>query len=178
MADGSTPVVRIRRSDDIKGCAAVLREVYATDGYPVEGVTDAEAWLFPDGLLEAWVAVDSGQILGHAAICEPRGEDAAEMLIEQTGISEREIAVVARLFVAPAARGRSLGQALAAAAMEYATVHDLRVVFDVMTKDHAAIRLYERLGCIRLGTAVHKFGEGQEVEAYCYVAPGAMPSTR
>ncbi|PBC64152.1 hypothetical protein BKI49_10730 [Streptomyces sp. Tue6028] len=45
------------------------------------------------------------------------------------------------------------------------------VVLDVMTKDKAAIRLYERWGMQRLGTARHALGEGQEIDAVCYVSP-------
>jgi len=173
MAD-SEALVRVRTQEDIPGCAKVLREVYEVDGYPVEGVEDAEGWLFPDGLIEAWVAGPSDGILGHALASEPRGEAAVEMFVERTGLDESKVAVLARLFVAPAARGRSLGQELAGAAMRYTQSHGRRAVFDVMAKDRAAIRLYERVGCVRLGTTMHTFGDGQQVPAYCYAAPGAL----
>ncbi|GAA4209981.1 GNAT family N-acetyltransferase [Actinocatenispora rupis] len=167
--------IRVRTPDDIPACVRGLKEVYESDGYPVEGVSDAEGWLFPDGLLEAWVAEEGGEVLGHAAACEPRGEAAVTMLIDQTGMTEDQIAVIARLFVVPRGRGKSFGQRLAFAAFEYAQRLGRRIVFDVMTKDQAAIRLYERLGCVRLGTTTHVFGDGQEVPAYCYVAPETQP---
>lgn len=176
MTDHTTPGPEVRRrtAADIASCVEALKKVYEADGYPVEGVVDAEAWLFPDGLLQAWVVGDPDDILGHVAISEPRGEAAVEMLLERTSLTTDQIAVIARLFVVPAARRRSLGQYLAAAAMQYAQRRDLRVVFDVMTKDEAAIRLYERSGCVRLGETTHRFGDGQEVPAYCYAAPGVL----
>jgi ribosomal protein S18 acetylase RimI-like enzyme len=164
-------VVRVRTEADIDGCARALREVHRVDGYPVEGVVDAVGWLWPPGLLQAWVAGEPDEILGHVAICEPRCEAAVSMLMERTSLTESEIAVVARLFVVPGARRRSLGQRLAAAAFSYAEDHGRRVVFDVMAKDQDAIRLYERLGCTRLGTTSHHFGAGERVLAYCYAAP-------
>ena len=40
-----------------------------------------------------------------------------------------------------------------------------------MTKDAAAIRLYERLGWQRIGTTEHDDGHGHAIDAYCYVSP-------
>lgn len=44
-------------------------------------------------------------------------------------------------------------------------------VLDVMTKDAAAIRLYERLGWRRLGSTQHDDGKGRLVPAACSVGP-------
>jgi ribosomal protein S18 acetylase RimI-like enzyme len=46
-------------------------------------------------------------------------------------------------------------------------------VLDVMTKDTAAIRLYERLGWQKIGEASHHFGDGQRTAALCFVSPEA-----
>ena len=40
-----------------------------------------------------------------------------------------------------------------------------------MTKDGAAIRLYERLGWRRIGTTQHDDGHGNAIDAYCYASP-------
>ncbi|MEV0842228.1 GNAT family N-acetyltransferase [Actinocatenispora sera] len=168
--NGST-LVRVRTAGDIPACVQALKDVYAVDGYPVEGVSQAEKWLFPDGLLEAWVAEVDGDVVGHAAVSEPRDEAAVQMLVEQAGTPLDQIAVAARLFVAPKGRGNALGRDLAVAVFGYGQQHGRRIVFDVMTKDQTAIRLYERMGCIRLGTTFHQFGDNQQVPAYCYVAP-------
>ncbi|MGH3749531.1 MAG: GNAT family N-acetyltransferase, partial [Micromonosporaceae bacterium] len=166
MTNQETPI-RIRTGADIPGCVEALRDVYRTDGYPVEGVAQAEKWLHPDNLLQAWVAGPPDNIVGHTAICRPEGEAAASMLIEQSDLSEDQIAVIARLFVISTAREQGTGTALAAAAWSYAKEHDRHIVFDVMAKDRAAISLYERLGCIRLGETMHTFGDNEQTLAYC-----------
>jgi len=57
------------------------------------------------------------------------------------------------------------------AAMDYAKQNSLRLVLDVMTKDTAAIRLYERLDWQPIGEVSHHFGAGQQIPAVCYVWP-------
>jgi hypothetical protein len=47
----------------------------------------------------------------------------------------------------------------------------LRLVLDVMTKDTAAIRLYERLSWQHFGEVAHHFGAGEQFPAVCYVWP-------
>lgn len=93
------------------------------------------------------------------------------MWLEQSGDTADQLAVCARLFIAPEARGQRLGEQLMRTAFDYSRAHGLRVVLDVMTKDKAAIRLYERMGMHRIGTARHAYGEGQEIDAVCYVFP-------
>ncbi|PSL06749.1 hypothetical protein CLV30_102135 [Haloactinopolyspora alba] len=45
------------------------------------------------------------------------------------------------------------------------------LVLDVMTKDAAAIHLYEGLGWHRIGTVDHTFGDREHTPAICYLAP-------
>ncbi|GAB3443608.1 hypothetical protein GCM10027570_11780 [Streptomonospora sediminis] len=47
-----------------------------------------------------------------------------------------------------------------------------QVVLEVLEKDRAAIRLYERMGRIRIGTFTHAFGEVQRAPALVYALPG------
>ncbi|MBL7260751.1 GNAT family N-acetyltransferase [Paractinoplanes lichenicola] len=175
LSDSQNAVqVRPRTDADVPECAALLREVYELDGYPVEGVDDATGWMYPAGLIAAFVAVEPGKILGHAAVCEPgEGDAAVSLLIERTGAATSEIAVLARLFVGPAARGKGAGRKLADAALSYATDKRLRAVFDVMEKDHTAISMYEKMGCVFLGSTSHHLADGSVFPARCYAAPGA-----
>ncbi len=159
--------IRRREESDLPGCAAVLEEVYVQDGYPVEGVDDALGWLTPDGLVDAWVAEADGKVVGHLCVTAERGEDAARLWQARDG---RPVGIMARLFVHPDARGHSLGEGLTVAAMKDAHERGTRLVLDVMEKDRAAIRLYERLGWDRLGEISHVVGD-RRVPAFAYVSP-------
>ncbi|WP_217243292.1 GNAT family N-acetyltransferase [Streptomyces sp. AC555_RSS877] len=166
-------VVRPFEDADLAGAAAALTEVHATDGYPVEGVQRPEAWLRSADVMAAWVGELDGAIVGHVAVMRPHGEDAVSMWVRQSGEREDRIAVLARLFVVKAARKHALGESLTQAAMSYGREHGLRLVLDVMTKDTAAMRLYERLGWQEIGRTSHRYGDGQSIDAVCYAAPDA-----
>lgn len=165
-------VVRPRLESDVSEAAAGLVAVHTADGYPVEGVDRPEAWLTPPGILEAWVAEIAGTVVGHVAVSRSNGEEAVSLWLDQSGCRDEEVAVLARLFVTPQARGRAVGERLVHAAVEYSRGNGLRLVLDVMTKDTAAIRLYTRLGWTNLGTATHSYGEDRRTtEALCFVSP-------
>ena len=166
-------VVRPFESADLSGAATALIKVHETDGYPVEGVEDPEAWVSSDDVLAAWVAEMDGAVVGHVAVMRPHGEAAVSMWIEQSGDDEAHVAVLGRLFVVQAARQHATGRRLTEAAMSYGRQHDLRLVLDVMAKDAPAMRLYERLGWRKIGETTHHFGDGESIPAVCYVAPGA-----
>ncbi|MFD6991356.1 GNAT family N-acetyltransferase [Streptomyces sp. NPDC059943] len=166
------PVVRLIENEDIPGAAAALVEVHATDGYPVEGVSDPEEWIRPSGVIQAWVA-ETDRVVGHVAISRAQGEDAVTLWQAESGEDEARIGVLARLFVVREARKNAVGEKLMRAAMGYAQEHRLRLVLDVMTKDSAAIRLYERLGWKLIGEASHGYGNGQQIPAVCYVWPAS-----
>lgn len=172
--DAARPYVRMRSTTDLAECAQLLRDVYAADGYPVEGVQDAYGWLMPPGLMEAWIAIDASRVVGHIALCEPMGDPAAAMLMEATGAQEHETAILARLFVAPSARGKSIARKLAITAAVYAVERHLLLAFQVRAADHHAVGLYESLGCERLGETWHAAGDSK-ILMHCYVAPATVP---
>lgn len=163
--------VRDRRPDDLDAAAAALIEVHRVDGYPVEGVNDPHAWLNPPGLLHAWIATVDETVVGHALVTTAQpGVAAVDAWVEQGG--DRATTVVGgRLFVTPTGRGYQLGTKLARAITDWAAHHCLDLVGDVMTKDTAAIAIYERLGWQRIGSTMHDTGHGTQVPAYLYVSP-------
>lgn len=166
------PIIRPREDTDLESAGAALVDVHRTDGYPVEGVADPVAWLKPAGLISSWVAELDGEIVGHVAISEPQpGDDAVRLWLEQSDDSIEDVAVIGRLFVKTSARRQSIGEKLSLAVVTDPAIRGKRLVLDVMDKDQDAIRLYERLGLRPIGTATHKFGEGQTITAYCYVVP-------
>ncbi|MGC9544103.1 GNAT family N-acetyltransferase [Streptomyces sp. UG1] len=144
-------VVRPFEDTDLPGAATALTDVHATDGYPVEGVAHPEAWLRSDDVLASWVAESGQRIVGHVAVMRPRGEGAVSLWTERSGADEHRIGVLARLFVVRDARKRTVGERLVRTAMDYGLSHNRRLVLDVMVRDTAALRLYERLGWRRTG---------------------------
>ncbi|MFI8513949.1 GNAT family N-acetyltransferase [Streptomyces sp. NPDC085460] len=168
-----TIAVRPFATSDLEGAASALVEVHASDGYPVEGVADPKGWIQSENVLAAWVGEVQGRIVGHVSVMRPQGVEAAAMWIEQSGDPEGNVAVLARLFVVTEARKHALGERLMRAAMDWARERGIRLVLDVMTKDTAAIRLYQRLGWTKIGEASHSFGDEQHIDAICFVAPDA-----
>ncbi|KUN07111.1 acetyltransferase [Streptomyces yokosukanensis] len=164
-------VIRPFEETDLIGATAALTDVHATDGYPVEGVARPQAWLRSDDMLASWVAEAGRRIVGHVAVMRPCGEGAVSLWTEQSGDDEQCVGVLARLFVIKEARGRTLGERLVRTAMDYGLSHNRRLVLDVMVKDAAAIRLYERLGWLRTGRTAHHYGDGHYADALCYVTP-------
>lgn len=166
-----TPVtVRVRSDIDLPAAAAVLEAVYESDGYPVEGVADPIAWLTGAGLLQAWVADRDGVTVGHVALSRPDPGDAAATLWAADHPADA-VGVLGRLFVSPRSRGTGAAQQLLAAAEAFARGHGLRLTLDVMAKDVAAVRLYERYGWRRIGETQHDDGTGRLIPALCYVGP-------
>jgi GNAT superfamily N-acetyltransferase len=168
-------LIRHRDAADIPASARILRQVHASDGYPVEGVADAQSWLEPAALIQAWVAEVAGEVVGHVAIFEAQeGDPAVTLWHAQSGESAGStgaVAVLGRLFVLTTARGMSIGELLVRACMKDADRRGIQLLLDVMAKDQDAIRLYERLAWRRLGPTTHKFGAGESTAAYCYAAP-------
>lgn len=165
-------IIRPRHSEDLPRLAHVLVRVHAHDGYPVEGVDHPEAWLIPPRQIAAWTALYEGQPVGQVSLTRAaESDDAAIIWHRSTGRPISELALLVRLFIDPEHRRHGAGQQLAVTAYSFARERDLAIAFDVMLKDHAAIRLYERLGCRRIGVITHRHGEGQSEPAAVYEAP-------
>ncbi|KAK3065374.1 hypothetical protein LTS18_011897 [Coniosporium uncinatum] len=170
LAQKPSLVVRLRTEDDVDACVEILKSVHSLDGYPVEGAAMARAWIASDAAdLKAWVAELDGHIVGHAIVSrDQEGNAAAD--IWRNKHPDKAVAVLQRLFVSPAARKAGVGRKLIATAMSYSVQNDLQLVLNVMVKDTAAIRLYERMGWSCIVSATHHFGERQQMDAVCYAA--------
>jgi GNAT superfamily N-acetyltransferase len=120
--------IRPRTPADLDACVAALHAVHVTDGYPANWPAEPARWLTPPGLAAAWVAaLDDVPMAGHALLLE--SGDGLEL---------------ARLFVPPAARRRSVASALLAAAIDWA---QRPLVLQVTDEDRSsAIALYEASG--------------------------------
>lgn len=82
-----------------------------------------------------------------------------------------QLAIPSRLFVDPNHRHRSVATVLIRLVPDYGRDRELKLAFDVMLKDRNAIRLYEALGCIRLRTVTHRYGNGHLQPASVYALP-------
>ncbi|WP_423462939.1 GNAT family N-acetyltransferase [Promicromonospora sp. MS192] len=161
--------IRPRRDDDLPALAAVLVRVHDLDGYPVEGVADPEGWLRHDHELQSWTAIEDGVPIGQVTLTRAAaGDDAARAWQDHGCGSIDRLAIPVRLFVDPDHRGSGAGRLLMEAALDYARTRGLAIAFDVMLKDQAAIRLYERLGAVRIADVTHRYGNGSAEPASVY----------
>jgi ribosomal protein S18 acetylase RimI-like enzyme len=162
MAGVSDVRIRQREESDLDGCVQVLAEVYQHDGYPTTWPADPAAWLTPRNMAQGWVAVrDHRAIVGH--------------VIVQTGgsLPDRK-AQVARLCVAPSARGVGLGAGLLAQATRWAQERGFDLMLEVTADERShAIALYERTGWRRVETvrAPWTNADGDVVMMHRYVLP-------
>ncbi|GAA1873218.1 GNAT family N-acetyltransferase [Asanoa iriomotensis] len=120
-------IVRPREAADLPGCVTALRAVHYADAYPLNWPDDPIGWLSPTGLARAWVAeLSPGTIAGHVAV-RP-GE-------------------LTRLFVAPAARRRSVGTALVGAATAWGADQGVELNLEVTDEQRsAAVAFYAATG--------------------------------
>lgn len=161
--------IRPRREEDIPALVAILVRVHELDGYPVEGVAEPEAWLRHRHELQSWSAIEDSKPIGHITLTSATSDDdAARLWHEQTGGCMERLAIPARLFVDPDHRGTGAGRLLMEAAVAFAQVRSLAIAFDVMLKDHSAIRLYERLGAHRIAHLTHHYSGGLAEPAAVY----------
>ncbi|KAI0420694.1 acyl-CoA N-acyltransferase [Xylaria grammica] len=134
--------IRARKDDDLPACVEILKAVYRSSGYPVGGVDHALDELRTDD--QAWVAEDdAGAVVGHVAMNRAR-EDYAN-------------------------RGAATG--LVRAVEAEARGQGRRLLILALVKDQDAIRLYRRLGWEYYGTVAFCWGEGNEMDAECFVSP-------
>jgi GNAT superfamily N-acetyltransferase len=167
-----TIAIRPRHEEDIPDLANVLIRVHAQDGYPVEGVVNPEGWLRHPNELQSWTATDGGRPIGQITLTSAQpDDDVAHAWRERTGGDIEQLSIPVRLFVDPAHRSDGAGRALMEKAVGFARAHGYRIAFDVMLKDQAAIRLYERLGAEKIAHITHRHGEGQTEPAAIYILP-------
>lgn len=152
----------------------MLAAVHAADGYPLRWPADPAAWLTPDHLLAAWVTTSGHRgVIGHVALCRAAEETGAPVWSAAAGVPADHIAAVARLFVAPGARGFGIGELLLGTACAWAEQHDLVAALEVLDRDRHAVALYERLGWRRVASAIAPWSaeDGAPVLLHHYLAP-------
>lgn len=167
-----TTEVRPTVPSDLDSLGAALLEVHALDGYPVEGADSPKDWVAVANPLGQWTALLNQEPVGHAALMSVSAKDVApRLLMDRDDIPLDRMAVLARVFVAPAARGNRLARQLVSAAHVAANTMSRRLVLDVMRKDQSAIALYSSLGWEILGPFEYKYSMGASAPALAMAAP-------
>lgn len=195
------PTVRRKRPSDVEACVAGLREVHEHDQYPWRWPTDPAAWLQPaESTMAAWVATEPAppdpdpdsqtgadsmsspgagagaeRIVGHVVLRRAAGHRDGEALAAATGLDPAGLALIARLWTLPAARGRGTGRRLLAAASDEARARGLRPMLDVVSVNKGAIVLYESEGWTRVGSRPFALADGDTTDLYYYLAPADRP---
>jgi PAS domain S-box-containing protein len=169
---GAIPVIRSRVPSDLPAVIDLLREAHDHDGYPPFGwPDDPAAFVAPPGELRAWVAVDNSTVLGHVAL-HSGGSDPAALSLAACSpeLAAADVAVVARLVVARAARRSGLGQRLLERACDAARSAGFVPALDVAQHLTGAVRFYESLGWARAGELEVDSPAGP-VAAWVFTAP-------
>jgi GNAT superfamily N-acetyltransferase len=166
-------IVRPRNDEDLDSCERVARLVQQLDGYPALLLDGLRDFVEGRGFYGAWVADVDGEVVGQVLLRPRTSPKVMEMLRQATGLEDDRFGVVARLFVSPAARRRGIGRALLTTATTAARSRGLAPVLDVVTKNKAAMALYESMGWVRVGTAVVQFQDGSVLDEVVYIGPDA-----
>ncbi len=167
------PLIRMRHPVDTPPLLAVLASVHHASSYPLRWPADPVAWLTPPSFLTSWVAVEDEAVLGHVALLSAPEARTAAPWMEATGLPPDRLAELAKLFVAPEARGQGLGSALLEAAAGASREWGLRPVLEVLDNNCGAIALYERAGWQRVASVPVSWAQGDEgpLPLHYYVGP-------
>ncbi|CZT16140.1 uncharacterized protein RCC_01981 [Ramularia collo-cygni] len=164
--------IRRRTENDLEGCVACIQRVYAQDRYPVQGVSNAKAFINGSAVQQAWIAESEGIIKGHVAASIAMESDVSVALWWQKHPDDK-IAVLGRLFVDPDSRGSGIAGRLIAQATAWANEKGIRLVLFALEKDRAAARVYQRLGWTQFGTQIYHYCDDQQMDALCFVSPAS-----
>ncbi|MBK8755787.1 MAG: GNAT family N-acetyltransferase [Actinomycetales bacterium] len=122
------------------------------------------------GMLAAFVASDEDEVLGHVALMTPSAGETATLRALLGHNPPDDAVMLCRLFVHPRHRNSGIAERLVETARSVTKSQFL----EVLEKDVAAIRLYERLGWTLVGTSSHGYGDDETMLSYWYKAPARM----
>lgn len=168
-------LIRTKTVADDEACVAVLRRTHESDGYPRHWPAKPDRFLHAKQETDAWVAVLDERVVGQVALHEAAGQPVEELARAASGLASADLAVLARLLVDPAVRGRGVGRALVRTAVARAHAMGRRPVLDVLKETAAPIALYESEGWERLGPTtldLSSFGYGAVPPLHLWVYLG------
>jgi GNAT superfamily N-acetyltransferase len=166
-----TVIVRRRTDSDLDACIEMCLLVHQRDGYPVYLPNDLGAYLFPADVIDAWVAEEAGEIVGHIALHRSALAPMMALASQALGRPVDRLGVVARLFVAVGGRRHGTGRALLDVAWAESWTRGLWPVLDVFTGFHGAIGLYESRGWTRAGLVTIELPDLPAFDEFVYLGP-------
>lgn len=168
-------MIRPRTPADLPALVNALWEVHVQDGYPSVWPEQPLSFLAPADTVSAdtlggWVAEMDGRVVGQVLL---RGVSRPPGWLLDAGLTDPNLVILSRLFVAPGARHQGLVQALFQTAWAEAERRGLQPVLDVHHRNHAAIRLYERLGWQRIASVHADWADpdGTTPTVHVYLSP-------
>ncbi|MFC6592360.1 GNAT family N-acetyltransferase [Deinococcus lacus] len=174
-----TFLIRPHTPGDLPALVAALAELHRVSHYPSVWPADPGAFVAPVGAC-GWLAEEpeggpQAGVLGNVVLRDlpqPPG------WLPGGASGERPLALVGRLFVVPAARGRGVGRALLRAAQQAAQARGRRAALEVSAAALPATKLYEAEGWQRLTTqAAHwQEADGSVPQMHVYLAPAGSAS--
>jgi ribosomal protein S18 acetylase RimI-like enzyme len=169
----TTSLIRPRSSEDLCACVDALAAVHASDGYPVNWPSDPPGWLTPMDLVQAWVAVEDSDIVGHIGLSSIDMATFEPPLALAIGTPIGVVGSITRLFVTPWGRGHGHATHLLDVVCREASDLGLPLTLNVSDDGHAAIALYERAGWQRVASARADWlnAAGENALVHYYVSP-------
>ncbi|WP_406319014.1 GNAT family N-acetyltransferase [Streptosporangium sp. NBC_01639] len=171
-----TPFIRPRSTEDLRACIDALASVHRSDRYPVDWPADPGRWLTPSDLLQAWVAVEGSDVVGHVGLSQLDAATLEPSLATAIGTPVGRVGSITRLFVTPQGRGHGHATHLLDVVRKEAANLGVTLMLDVSDEGHAAIALYERVGWRRVASAHADWlnTAGKRALVHYYVSPDAV----
>ena len=164
-------IIRDRSAGDAAALEAIALETHRHDRYPKYLPDDLRSFIIEPDALGGWVATDGRRVVGHAALHPRSAPPVMDVVLAATGLDEDQVALVARLLVAPGARRMGAGRALLERVTSEAARLGRRLALDVVDEHVRAIALYEDCGWRRVGQVDWSLPGGRPLREYVYLAP-------
>jgi len=141
------PMIRIATHEDAEAVSDIARCAFHTDRWHRDP-------MIPDDRADAYKAAWAGNnVQGRAAAVLLATDDAGRVLGFNALLIRGDVLVVDLIAVSPGHQGRGIGRALMAGAFAHGAGRARVLQVGTQAENHASLRLYERLGMQRIGTA-------------------------